>query len=207
MWTRLKLKVDESSYFLEQMRAHVRHPRIFLFYLTAFLSSSRSVTWHLQKVFKKHGADTTYKRLREEMLADEICKYFVKLRNYIEKEGYPPLGVEFIVGYKSQTGKMVWYQKAGGAVFGAESKDDFAFLDRILKNEWDFASMGGIPAQIVYRWRFGDHPEGRKDVVDACKDYFDRLWYFVASFREVVEPIIEPDALDRKIDLFLAGFE
>lgn len=207
MWTQLKLKADEADYFCQQMCAHEKHPRIFLFYLSAFLTSSRSLTFHLQKQFKHKDTEKTYEKLREELLNNPECKYFVDLRNHIEKEGYPPIQVNFLVARKVEdSGNLVWYQLAGCGLFGGNEEVGFEFLDNLVRTEWDHASMSGIPAKIKYTYNFIGYPEERKSVTKACEEFMERLWYFIAKFRSEWESHNDPETWDRKFDAWLSVF-
>jgi hypothetical protein len=151
MWTSLKLKVDETDFFLAQLRASRRYPRQFLFYLSAFLSSARSVTFHLQRVLSDKDPKALYRELQERLLADEVCSYFKNLRNRSEKEGYPPLTVEFLAGHRNMnTGEIVWWPKEGHYNIRWDSPESMEGLDRLLRNEWSIASMDAAPAKVLY---------------------------------------------------------
>jgi len=208
MWDQLKLKADEAGYFCQQMYAHEKHPRIYLFYMSAFLTSARSLTFHLQKQFKKRDTQKTYEKLRDELLNNNECKYFVELRNHTEKEGYPPVKVNFLVARKAEnTGNLVWYQHAGCSLFGEEEHAGFKFLDNLIRAEWDHASMSGIPAQIKYTYNFIGYPEERKSATKACQEFMETLWYFLAKFRDEWESHNDPESWDKKFDSWLSGFD
>jgi hypothetical protein len=65
MWSALKLKTDEAEFFCGQLRAHTRYPRMFLYYLSAYLTSARSVTFHMQKQFVAGEPEKVYEPLRK----------------------------------------------------------------------------------------------------------------------------------------------
>ncbi len=198
MWTPLKLKIDETTYFLDQLRAHIRFPKLFLFYLSAFLSSARSVTFHMQKQFSAKEKEL-YERLRTEMLNDEVCDYFVEKRNHIEKRGYPPLSLSLLVAYKNEiTGELAWYQIAGCHLFSGEIDEGLEFVDEFLPRAWDGASLSGTPERIEYEWKFPDFPSEATDVTAGCEEYAQRLWRFVAKFRTLWETENDPNAHEKK---------
>jgi len=212
MWTQLKLKADEAEYFCKQMNAHEKHPRLFLFYLSAFITSSRSITFHLQKQFKHIDIDKTYETLRDELLNNKMCGFFIDLRNHIEKEGYPPILVNFLVARKEKhTGNLFWTTLASGNLFSGQEDQGMVFLDNLIKKEWDLGSMSGIPAQIKYVYNFvgypDDCPERRTSVVDACQELIDTLWYFIAQFRDEWESKNDKNALDKKLEKWMSGIQ
>lgn len=201
MWIPLKLKIQEAHFFAEQLRAHTRYPQPFLFYLSAFLSSARSVTFHIQKQFSAPGKEV-YDRLRSDLLSDEVCNYFVDLRNRSEKEGYPPVSLALLASHENpESGKLVWYQNAQGHLFSGRDDDEDAgleFVQRILKTDWDLTSLSGPPVELRYVWKFPDFPGGETDVVTACEAFAERLWRFVAHFRAEWESAHDPDSYTKK---------
>jgi hypothetical protein len=205
MWFQLKLKADEATYFFEQLRAHTRQPRLFLYYLSAFLTSARSVTFHLQKQFTHNDPGKVYDTLRQEMLSDKVCDYFIDLRNEVEKRGYPSLVVKQIVERKGKdSDKSVWYELGAFILFGEQDDESgLDFLERLLRHEWELVSLSGPPTHIVYRWFFPDYPSGEKDVVVACENFNKRLWQFLVEFRARWEKINDPKAWDKKFDVFI----
>src|SRR5688572_30574228 len=118
MWDTLKLKLEEASFFAGQLAGFTRHPKVFLFHLSAFLTSARSVTFHLQKQLSASGKKQ-YEALRDAILADEEAGYFVQARNRAEKEGYPSVSVAQLVAYEDEAGKLVWTQYANTILPGA----------------------------------------------------------------------------------------
>jgi hypothetical protein len=60
-------KLEESKYFLDRTRENVNNPKYFSFNLSAFLSSSRSVTWVMQKEFSGNEFDEWYKEKQKQM--------------------------------------------------------------------------------------------------------------------------------------------
>lgn len=208
MWPLLKLKSEEVSYFASQLDAHTKHPALFLFYLSAFLSSARSVTFHVQK--RGGGAkDKVYGALRDQLLSDPVCEFFVDLRNRSEKEGYPALTVAAQVAHPSGTaGKLVWTQHASVTLTGPQDIDGLRFIQNYLHDEWDFTDHSGPPARLRLLYKFPDYPGGRGNVVSACHDFADRLWSFIAQFRWKWEQANDPGASRRKFEKSLApGYE
>jgi len=182
---------------------------LFLFYLSAFLSSARSVTFHLQKQFSAPGK-AEYEQLKNEMLSDEVAKYFVELRNTVEKEGYPPLVVGQLVAYRNaQTGQKEWtfYASTTTLFEKSDGSTNFLPLESLIRHDWETKSISQPPVQIEYRWQFPDFPGGPKEVPAACRDFSERLWEFVFKFRALWEAEHDKEATWRKwcldVKLFL----
>jgi hypothetical protein len=83
-------KLEAAFHFLEEMRKSVENRKVFIFNLDAFLSTSRSVTFVLQKEFE---GDTKfrkwYREKQEEMKKDELMNFFVKMRDFSIHERSP----------------------------------------------------------------------------------------------------------------------
>lgn len=80
-----KIKLEESRYFLARTRENINNPEYFSFNLSAFLSSSRSVTWVMQKEFLgSNGFDKWYENKQRQM--DHEFKFFKDERNVTVKE-------------------------------------------------------------------------------------------------------------------------
>lgn len=94
-------KVAEADFFLEKLnKAHSYTPD-FDFYLSAYVTASRSITFALQAVMADVPEFGSWYEIRQERLnGSELAKYFVKLRNHLQKVGEMPIernGV-FILG-------------------------------------------------------------------------------------------------------------
>jgi hypothetical protein len=205
-WIGIKLKVREAQFFADQMRAYTTHPELFLFYLGAFLSSARSVTFHLQKQFAASGKDI-YLRLRSELLAGDIAVFLVNLRNYAEKEAYPQLWVQLFVRHDPiGESEAQWTLAASSLLFSDPNNSGLSFLRRIIENEWDHASFARPPLELRYVWMFPNFPGGSRDVLVVCSQFVLRLWEFVARFRAAWEQEHEPDAVNPSLRLLLEMF-
>ncbi|MFZ5491546.1 MAG: hypothetical protein ACOY6E_03460 [Pseudomonadota bacterium] len=184
---------------------------MFLYYLSAYLTSARSVTFHMQKQFVAGEPEKVYEPLRKEILSDEVCRYFVGLRNEVEKEGYPTIHVKQFVERKGRNdGASTWYALSSCTLFSAKSETNLDFLEQSIRLEWELTSMSGPPAHIMYMWTFPDYPNGATDVVVACEAFQKRLWQFVFEFRSKWEERNDPDAWAAKFEKFLrssSGFE
>lgn len=86
-------KVGEADYFLEKLKEVQGHYDEFSYILSAFVSASRSITFALQSVMTKYPEfDEWYITHQEKLKANGLAKYFVSLRNYMQKVGQVPVG-------------------------------------------------------------------------------------------------------------------
>ena len=94
-----RAKLNEAKYFYEQMESKFKEKKTeeFKHYINAFLNSARSVTFVIQKEFRKYkGFDEWYELQKEKKLNDEKLKKFVTLRNISLKE--EPINPRYIFG-------------------------------------------------------------------------------------------------------------
>jgi len=92
-------KLNEAKYFYKQMKSNFKERKNeeFKHCINAFLSSARSVTFVLQKEFKKYeGFDKWYELQRKLKFKDEKLKKFVEMRNISLKE--EPINPRYIFG-------------------------------------------------------------------------------------------------------------
>ena len=86
-------KVAESDYFLTKLNASEFYGDEFNFNLSAFCSAARSITFSLQTVMSKFpNFDEWYLPHQQSLKDNEIARFFVDLRNYIQKVGDAPIG-------------------------------------------------------------------------------------------------------------------
>lgn len=85
-------KVAEADYFLEKMKETQFFYREFSYNLSAFTAASRSITFSLQAVMSKYpGFDQWYVPHQAALKASMLAKYFLNLRNHIQKVGNVPI--------------------------------------------------------------------------------------------------------------------
>ncbi|QXC40049.1 hypothetical protein V3429_05335 [Aeromonas jandaei] len=86
-------KVAEADYFLDKLKDSRGLDEEFSFLLSAFASAARSITFSLQAVMSKYpGFDDWYKPHQECLKSNDLARYFVDLRNYLQKVGEVPVG-------------------------------------------------------------------------------------------------------------------
>lgn len=87
-------KVEESIFFLRKLQERnfngLDEPQ---FYLSAFLSSTRSITFALQaSISNLNGFKEWYANERKVLRENKIAKFFLNLRNENQKIGFYPIG-------------------------------------------------------------------------------------------------------------------
>lgn len=86
-------KVGEADYFLDKLNEVQGNYDEFSYVLSAFSSASRSITFSLQAVMSKYpNFDSWYKPHQEKLKSNYLARYFVDLRNYLQKVGEVPVG-------------------------------------------------------------------------------------------------------------------
>ncbi len=92
-------KFSEAAYFYNGMLAHRTNPVVFPYYLSAFVSALRSVTFYLQKQYAHRPAfGPWYAAKQQEMRADPVLRMLVEKRNMALKE--EPFDLHFKQGWK-----------------------------------------------------------------------------------------------------------
>lgn len=75
-------KFSEAAYIYNAMLPHRTNPVVCPYYLSAFVSALRSVTFYLQKQYARDPAFTAwYETKQQEMRADHLLKVLVERRN------------------------------------------------------------------------------------------------------------------------------
>jgi hypothetical protein len=90
-------KIAEADYFLEGLNG--RHGRQELkYYLSAFVSAARSVTFSLQSVMADVPEFSDwYSEERKSLAEDQLARFFVELRNYLQKVGGAPVSTSGVM--------------------------------------------------------------------------------------------------------------
>ena len=191
LWSSIRLKYEEAEYFLKQLIAHSREPRVFYYYLSAYITSTRSLTFHLQKKAKGLKKTEIYRKVCNELLSDTEG-------NSLEKEGYPKLI------YRQQTGikppekdQLVWYANNGGTIDPSNETNPFEKVYKLIDEEWNLSHQFGTESEeyeYQFRWVFLGHPQGHLpdgsiDAIMACERYLKKLWHFLIEIRRQFEKV------------------
>lgn len=85
-------KVAEADYFLGRMKETSADIDQFRFLFSAFVSAARSVTFSLQAVMSGYpDFDSWYQSRQKRLKESRLARFFVDLRNHIQKVGSAPL--------------------------------------------------------------------------------------------------------------------
>ena len=181
-WFPIYLKQDEAQFFLDELKAHQKYPKLLLFYLSAFLSSARSITFHIQNQIVPNAANgrVIYDNAVKELLGDDVSKYFINLRNTSEKQIYLPLGFRlYRTEYEVDDPRNVWTQLGASVPSSTPSVEHMTTLEELLTKT---ASWHGTP-HIQTEWYLDDFSGAEQELTDACKTYLASLRSFVDEFR------------------------
>jgi len=106
-------KVEESEFFLTKLEESIDGSPVIQdpqFYLSAFASATRSITFTIQaSISDIKGFDEWYKHHQEILKANKLARYFLEARNLSQKIGY------YLIGggrsYKDESGnyKSLYY--------------------------------------------------------------------------------------------------
>jgi len=94
-------KIKETDFFLEKIKKSSFGQEFegAPYYLSAFLSASRSITFALQASIKDiPDFEAWYEQRQDKLKKDDLAKYFVEIRNLSQKIGYYPIcsGLSYI---------------------------------------------------------------------------------------------------------------
>jgi hypothetical protein len=88
-------KLKETDFFLEKIKESTRGKEMFLgtrYYLSAFLSAARSITFALQAAMKDiPDFEEWYEQHQNKLKQNDLARYFLEVRNLSQKIGYYPL--------------------------------------------------------------------------------------------------------------------
>ena len=171
-----KEKLEETLYFLLQMRQNYIDRKRFIYNLNAFLNSARNATWTLQKEF---GRDSRFKvwypQKRKEMEEDKLMSFFKDLRNVSAKErGSPKHSLSVKAAYMFPKGKTFQADTVGYTErkFSDENKDEME-APRVA---FDYRLREPLYT-LVTDWQFEKAPEGYegRDILALCIEYYHKL--------------------------------
>lgn len=81
-------KVAEADFYIQKMKSCDSFEREFSYYLSAFISAARSVTFTLQYVMSEYpNFSDWYPERQARLKADKLARFFVTLRNESQKRG------------------------------------------------------------------------------------------------------------------------
>ena len=91
----VEYKIAETDFFLTKLKGTIHTEEVFVgarYYLSAFLSASRSITFALQAAMKDiPDFKEWYEQHQNKLRQNDLAKYFLEVRNLSQKVGYYPL--------------------------------------------------------------------------------------------------------------------
>jgi hypothetical protein len=175
-------KFAEAAYFYNGMLPHRTNPVVFPYYLSAFVSALRSVTFYLQKQYAHAPAFAPwYEAKQQEMRADPVLKLLVEKRNMALHQ--EPFDLSFRQGWKMP-------DKYGGVITATflavrEEAQPDGRVRTFLQVEKD-GPEEEVETQIS--WHFTD--DDPKDVMQHC---YEGLQKMDAMLKELPGIGLEPE--------------
>ncbi len=160
-------KFSEAAYFYNGMLPHRTNPVVFPYYLSAFVSAFRSVTFYLQKQYAHEPAFTAwYETKQQEMRTDPLLKMLVEKRNMAVKQ--EPFDLCFKQGWKMP-------DRSGGVITTTflsvrEEAQPDGRIRTFLQVEKD-GPEEEVETQIS--WHFTD--DDQKDVMQHCYGGLEKM--------------------------------
>ena len=121
----------------------------------------------------------------KEFLNDEICRFFIELRNVSEKETYVPLSFRlYESSYEEDDPKNVFTQIGCGTPPSTPSKKHLMELEDMLTGE----RLNCIYAPYTQpKWFIENYSGGEIELLKTCKTYLSKLRKFIEVVRSRLE--------------------
>ena len=165
-----EMKLREAKFFfalLHKSRSHTVNgdPAVFAFYLSAFLSAARAVTFAL-KFEEKSNYNTWFPPWLESRNKNErkLLEFMVKQRNFVQKRGSPAFTA---AGWE-------WLPIIQVKIDAERSHTAYGF------QFWAPWRQGAQAGRQVYH--FEEFSGDQKEVTSVCKQYLDILDELVKDF-------------------------
>jgi hypothetical protein len=174
-----RLKLEEANYFFDQMNANLDNPKYFRFNLIAFVSAGRSVTYVMQKQYKKGEDDPFWKwyvpNVREALKNEDVSAIFHNLRNKVLKQkGNLSDDVLTVVS----NSVIIRYDIIGSA---PENEEEMTKRnsERVSSSSTIYYTTEAQELTKKYVWYIVDikdkAKENRRYVIESCQQYLQRL--------------------------------
>jgi hypothetical protein len=178
MITNTRNKLNEASYFLEQMKNKQSDRDAFRYNLSAFLSAARSVTWVMKKEFDKApGFEKWYEKAQGDMNKDSCMKFFnEKRRMTIHIEPVKPqarVDVTIYVPAVNITASTLPPTVTTSTADETTGKRVKPELTTSFVTPASVATTADGEAVTKWRWYFKELPD--KDVATACEEHIKKL--------------------------------
>jgi hypothetical protein len=168
------------------MRKSTLDRKVFIFSLDAFLSTSRSVTFVLQKEFADNPKfQSWYGQKRDEMKKDPLMKFFVDMRDVSIHERSPQteavVTTSFTETLSISDSVSLTLTHPNGTKEVFEPKHSDAQGEQPTPKE--------SPAVQCYYF-FSQNNDN--DVVSLCAQYYEKLFYLVMQAKIILAPATVP---------------
>jgi len=168
-------------FFLNKMRESNLDKTQFIFYLDAFLSTSRSITFVLQKEFAHNSKFKCWcSKKRGEMKADEDMKYFADMRDVSIHEGSPETQTIVTVSSIEPVGfsdSVLTVLKRGDGTQQVSNKQPVNQPQRTHQTPTQTSTM--------HYYFFAGRNDN--DVVTLCAQYIDKLFWLIVLAKSLLE--------------------
>jgi hypothetical protein len=171
-------KLEAAFHFLEEMRKSIENRKIFVFNLDAFLSTSRSVTFVLQKEFKDDlKFEKWYSQKQEEMKKDELMQFFITMRDISIHERSPQTHAHISVFITETIGvtASVSVIRSNGTKETFEPKSPDAKREQPASPE---------KAKVIHTYFFAGRTDN--DIITLCSQYCDKLFRLLTEAKTVL---------------------
>ncbi len=175
-----QLKLDQATYHLNNMQAKVEQLKLeeFAYELSAFIESSRNITFAMQSTYSKNPQfNAWYKTKQEEMQKDPILKFFKDKRTDVTKRGHPGYNAySFEVVFKTNLppGESAWITFPDGF-----SLDDIRIRAETVTGKEVSFTREKVKKTPIFKEFDSRH------VVEVCKDYLEKLRKLVHESEDI----------------------
>jgi hypothetical protein len=176
-------KLEESGYFLIQMKHTANDWKLFKFNLSAFLSAARSITLVMQKEYAQaEDFKNWYKPKQEEMRKDELLIFFANLRDISihQKQVNPRFQSSFTVADL--------FAMPSGSTIVMGDKNEGTYLTNASVAE--VAATNVTKIRAIQKWYMDEKPD--EDVITLCERYLSSMSTLVYECREKFD-IVAPN--------------
>lgn len=175
-------KLEAAFHFLEEMRRSMENRKVFVFNLDAFLSTSRSVTFVLQKEFDDDPRFRKwYSQKQEEMKKDELMNFFVAMRDVSIHEKSPEtqavtsVFVTETISFSESVSIKVIHPNGTEETF--EPKSPVAENKQPITKE---------EPKVLHTYFFVGRTDN--DIITLCSQYCEKLFRLVTEAKTVLAP-------------------
>jgi len=173
-------KLEAAAHFLEEMRKSMENRKIFIFNLDAFLSTSRSVTFVLQKEFDHDPKFRKwYSQKQEEMKRDELMNFFVEMRDVSIHERSPE--TQAVISVLITETLSVSDSVSISVIHPNGTKETFEPKPPVVERKQPATKEN---SKVLYTYFFVGRTDN--DLITLCSQYLEKLFRLVTEARTVL---------------------